>query len=352
VPLELAGFEFATREQMEAHPDALRREVARRVFDQRTFWVDVPSLINRYLVTPPQRIRTAEERLPGGHVRSHGTIDTPHGPLTFVTEYGPRSDTAWTLKYPVETPQDLKRLAAVPWELPNGLAPPDSAVCPPGFDTRGVRTARISSPFVCVGGAMRFERFLELTATDPRLVAELTDICLQRTLDVLSVLLSAPGIEHVWIGGSEWVTPPMASPATYDALVQEQERALIDTIHAHSSAVVQIHCHGRIRHALPRTIQRGADYTEPCEPPPDGDITLAEAKALAAGRITLGGNIECRLLANESEDIVEAAVRAAFEGGRGRFVLRPTEGPSPVMSEREFRNYMRLVDVWEELAHN
>ena len=113
---------------------------------------------------------------------------------------------------------------------------------------------------------------------------------------------------------------------------------------------MQIHCHGRIRHALQRTIERGADYTEPCEPPPLGDITLGEAKALADGRITLGGNIECRVLAADSEDAVEAAVRAAFEGGKERFVLRPTEGPSPVMSDREISNYTRLVDVWEELA--
>ena len=46
----------------------------------------------------------------------------------------------------------------------------------------------------------------------------------------------------------------------------------------------------------------------------------------------------------------ERSVRAAFEGGSGRFVLRATEGPSPVMSEREFRNWMRMIDVWEELS--
>jgi hypothetical protein len=55
-------------------------------------------------------------------------------------------------------------------------------------------------------------------------------------------------------------------------------------------------------------------------------------------------------LCNETEDRVEAATRAAFEGDNARFVLRPTEGPSPRMSEREFRNYMRMIDVWEQLA--
>ena len=350
VPLELAGFQFASREEIDAHPDPARREIAHRVFDEQTFYVDVPSYVNRYLVTPPQRIHTSDEPLTNGHTRTKGTINTPRGPLTFVTEYSPTSDTSWTLKYPVETRGDLAWLASVLWELPEDLSPPDLTDLPPGFDERGIAATRISSPFVCVSGAMSFESFLAMTATDLGLVRELTELCRQRTLDVLEVLLSQPGVELIWLGGSEWVTPPMASPAVYDALVHEQERSLIDFIHDRSDAVVQVHCHGRIRHGLQRTIERGADYTEPCEPPPLGDITLAEAKTLAGGRITLGGNIESRILAIEKEASVEAAVREAFDGGKERFVLRPTEDPSPRMSEQEYRNYARLVDVWEELS--
>ena len=350
VPLELAGFQFASREAVDAHPDPLRREIAHRVFDEQTFAVEVPSHINRYLITPPQRIRTEKAPLANGNVRTEGTIYTPRGALTFVTEYSPRSDTEWTIKYPVESLRELEMLASIPWELPERLAPPDVPNVSSDVDTRAVVTTRISSPFVCVAGAMSFERFLALTITDAGLIEELTEVCRQRTLDVLDVLLSRPGIELVWMGGSEWVTSPMASPATYDSLVQEQERSVINFVHGHSDALVQIHCHGRIGHALPRTFERGADYTEPCEPPPLGDITLTEAKRMAAGRVTLGGNIECRILANESEAAVEAAVREAFEGGKQRFVLRPTEEPSPALTEREYRNYTRLVDVWEELS--
>ncbi|MFW6107917.1 MAG: hypothetical protein ACOC70_01830 [bacterium] len=104
-----------------------------------------------------------------------------------------------------------------------------------------------------------------------------------------------------------------------------------------------------MRDALPRMIERGGDYTEPVEPPPDGDIPMAEAKRSADGRITLGGNVEARILANETEDDVEAAVRSAFEGDNHRFMLRPTEKPSR-LDEREFRNYLRMLDVWTELS--
>ncbi len=350
VPLVLPGFDFPTREAIDAHPDPRRREIAHRVFSHLAYRVEVPSYTNRYLMTPSQRIHETTEVLGNGFRETHGIIETPKGDLTFRTLLDPVSGTTWTLEYPVKTLDDIDRIASVPWELPEGLAPPDEDR-PVDFATRGILDTRISSPFVCAAGMMPFERFLELTATEPALIDDLTEICLQRTLDVLDVLLSRPGIEYVWIGGSEWVTPPMASPRTYDRLVQAQERALIEAIHAHDDPVagpplVHVHCHGHVRHALQRTIERGADYTEPVEAPPDGDLTMAEAKALAAGRITLGGNVECRILCNGTPDDITAAVHAAYAGGTHRFILRPTEGPSPLMNEREAANWGRMVEEW------
>jgi hypothetical protein len=349
VPLVLPGFTFVSRDAIDAHPDPRRREVAHRIHDWVAYEIQIPSYINRYMVTPPQRMRQEVVPLANGFQEIQGTIDTPKGELTFVTQFDPVSGTTWTIEYPVKTLDDLEALASVPWELPEGLAPP-AEVEAEDFATRGYRETRISSPFVCVAGAMKFEQFLEFTATEPELIDKLTDVCLQRSLDVLKVLLSSPGIEVVWIGGSEWVTPPMAGPRTYDRLVQEQERCLIDYVHAQGNIAVHVHCHGNVRYALQRMIERGADYTEPVEPPPDGDITMAEAKQPAAGRITLGGNVECRVLCNGQGDEVEAAVRAAFDGGKERFILRPTEGPSPTMGEREFRNWMMMVNMWEALS--
>lgn len=349
VPLILPGFEFTSLEALHKHPDPYRQKIAGRIFSQTTYRLEVPSYINRYMITPPQRIHTETRDRANGFQEIHGIIDTPKGLLTFLTQRDPVSDTTWTLEYPVKNMDDIEKIASIPFEHPEKLTPPDDAV-PQGFLERGIRDTRISSPFVCVAGMMAFETFLELTVTQPALIAELTDICRQRTLEILSVLFSKPGIEYVWIGGSEWVTPPMASPKTYDLLVQEQERDLISYAHQQANVVTHVHCHGHVRHALLRTIERGADYTEPVEPPPDGDITMFQAKRLAAGRMTLGGNIECRILCNEDEKAVEKAVREAFIGGKHRFVLRATEGPTPRMSTQEYLNWMKMVEMWEELS--
>lgn len=358
VPLELPGFRFATAEDIGLHADPLRREIAGRILEECTYRVRVPSHISRYLVTPSQRIRHSVRMLQNGNTRTESSIDTPRGELTSVTEHDSRAQTTWTLKYPVETLDDIAKLAAVPWEMPEHLAPPSELsqvmqeLGTARFRRRGICETRISSPIVCVAGMMSYEMFLELALTERELIVELTEICRQRIVDVLEVLLPEPcdALEYIWLGGSEWVTPPMASPALYDTYVQEQEKSIISYIHNRSDAIVHVHCHGHVRHALARCIERGADYTEPVEPPPDGDITMAEAKQLAGGKITVGGNIECRILCNEGPDEVERAVRAAFEGGTFRFVLQTTEGPTPHMSQREYRNYTRVVELWQQLA--
>lgn len=350
VPLELPGLECPSREALAKIEDPRRRILAERAFPHLVVRKVHPSHTNRYLMTPSHRIRRERRALPDGETEITEHLDTPKGPLTAVRRSHRRASTWWQIKYPVETRADIEKMAAVPWERPAELVPPSRADLPEDAEGRFVFATHISSPFVCVAGMMDYGWFLELCATDLPLIQDLTELCLQRTLDCLRVLLAGPGIEYVWIGGSEWVTPPMGSPRLYDALVQEPERVLIEYIHQHSNAFVHVHCHGRVRHALPRVIERGGDYLEPMEPPPDGDITLAEAKEVAAGRLTLGGNIECRILCNGTPDEVERAARAAFEGGKERFVLRPTEGPSPRPAEREYANYVRLMDVWDELS--
>lgn len=352
VPMRLAGIEFENRAAALECDDPRRRDIGLRILDETIYELRVPASGNRMLMTPPQYIRRETEDLGGGDRRVIFTINTPKSELTCVRRWDQSAHTSWVEKYPVETMEDIEAIASVPSELPEDISPADPSGRPENFDERGVAVARVSSPFVCVAGMMDYEWFLELALTEQELIGELTEICHTRILDVLQVLLSNPdpGIDVIWMGGSEWVTPPMASPRLYDMYVQNQERSIIEYIHENSDALCHIHCHGNVRHALPRTIERGGDYTEPVEPPPDGDITMAEAKAVANGRITLGGNLECRILCNEGEEATEQAVREAFEGGKHRVVLRPTEAPTPRMSEREFDNYMRVVDVWEELS--
>ena len=168
-------------------------------------------------------------------------------------------------------------------------------------------------------------------------------------MSVLEVLLAEKNVEYVWMGGCEWLTPPMGSPQQYGELVQEYEKRIIDRVHA-AGALCHVHCHGNVRSTIELAADRGADFFEPMEPPPDGDITMAEAKRLVGDRLTLGGNVEARVLENEGVGDVEAAARAAFEGSKERMVLQTSAGPYCAMTPRMIANYHKLIDVWEELS--
>ena len=346
VPLILEGFHFASPDELQ---DSTKQEILSRVFDQVHYSHQVEAFVNRYLVTPPQRIRRISRQQRNGEVVTASEIDTPKGKLTATIATNPVTRTAWTIKYPVESLDDIDKIRSVPWERPPNLAPPDLSALPADFDTRGILRTGVSSPFVCVAGMMPYDYFLELCATHFELLVELTEICLERILDVLDVLLSKRNIEYVWMGGCEWLTPPMGSPRQYEGLVHHFEQQIIDRVHA-ADALSHVHCHGNVRSTIEMVAGRGADFFEPMEPPPDGDITMAEAKALVDGRMTLGGSVEARVLENESVEEVEAATRAAFEGGKERMVLQTSAGPLCAMTPRMTANYHKMIDVWEELS--
>jgi hypothetical protein len=371
VPLDLDGFQFADRAQVAALRDPGQREIAERVFEHCHAFLFCPSHLNRYFCTPPQFIHEVDRREELGDTVITSEIRTPQGPLTVITGQNPAAQTVWTIKYPVESLQDIVKIRSLPWELPEGLSPPSAnnltterpmpwelpsgiessatSAEDPAIRERCVVRAEVSSPSVCVAGMMSFQHFLELCVTHLDLLLELSQECMQRTLQVMDVLLAERSVDYLFIGGCEWLTPPMGSPRLYEQLVQQFEAPLIARAHK-AGAVVHVHSHGKVRSTLEQVVQRGADFFEPVEPPPDGDILFSDAKRLVRGRMTLGGNIEARILERENADQVKEAVFAAFEGNRERMVLKPTSEPICALNPRMLENYHRLIDVWEECS--
>jgi hypothetical protein len=250
----------------------------------------------------------------------------------------------------VSSREDIEKIRSVPWELPEGLSPIDISSLPPDPYGQRLVYAYISTPAICVAGMMDVQDFFIMCATDFTLIKELTDQCEQRLMHILDVILAEPGIDVVWIGGSEWLTPPMASPQMYDGLVHEQEKRLIERVHQ-GGALAHIHCHGNVRGILPQLLERKADYFEPVEPPPEGDITFREAKEQAARAMTVGGNIEISTIERKGEREVEEAVYASFEGRKKGMVLATSAGSTLTHFDPHIvRNYHTIIDVWEELS--
>lgn len=349
VPLLLKEFSAPAQSELDTIEDPLARELAVRVWEHTPAIVNWDSYVNRILVTPPRYMRVVKQEQRSDGVYTTTEIHTPKGTLTSVEAIKTGVFTSWHVKYPVTSRKDLDAIRSVPWEVPEEVRPVRKEELPWEFEEHNIMQTGVSSPMVCVADMMPFEMFLELCMTDLPLIEELTEICAERIADVMDVLFDGDEVDHLWMGGSEWLTPPMGSPRLYDALVFQQESRIIERAHR-SGALCQVHCHGNVSGVLERIIESGADFLEPVEPPPDGDITFAEAKRRAAGRIALGGNIEARVLEHGEPADVEAATRAAFEGGGRGMVLKTTAGPLTRLTERMSRNYHRMVDIWEELS--
>jgi hypothetical protein len=76
-----------------------------------------------------------------------------------------------------------------------------------------------------------------------------------------------------------------------------------------------------------RLAEMGIDVLNPVEPPPMGDLSLAEAFALIDGRMGLEGNIETHDLMTAAALVLRDKIHRALDDSKGRrHILCPCSG--------------------------
>ena len=137
----------------------------------------------------------------------------------------------------------------------------------------------------------------------------------------------------------------MMGPAMYDEFMVAYDSRLMELVHQHG-CLVHVHCHGKISGILDRLLGMGVDMLDPVEPPPDGDITMLEAKKRAAGRLTLLGNIEFRELEfSTPRRIDELVKRAILDGGPERVHLFPSATPIERLTPQYRDNALAYIEA-------
>jgi uroporphyrinogen-III decarboxylase len=150
------------------------------------------------------------------------------------------------------------------------------------------------------------------------------------------------------ICGPEYMTPPYARPEMFRRFMVPHVKAMTELIHRYGGKV-RLHCHGKIAQVLDMFFETGCDATDPCEPPPDGDLPLAEVKRrCAAHGVSVWGNIELKVLEHGSKREVRETViqcmRDAKEGGG--YVLLPTAAPINVpLAVKSEANYRTMIET-------
>ena len=300
--------------------------------------------LNRFLCVPASAIRREHEQEADGSRVVTTTIDTPKGALTAISKTSPGLNTSWKLKPLAKDRGDLEKLLSVPVEIGKvSLDGYHKAVERAG--DRAVPWTGASSAFVVISGCMDLQDLLMLTATERKFVHELLAEITRRTLLVLDEAFKGGPLDtYANIGGSEQVTPPMTAPEAYDEFVVPYDGRMVAKLKENTLGV-NCHCHGKVRHALKGMLEMGFDSTDPVEPPPAGDLTLAEAREIVGDRMTLVGNLEFDELETAEPEHIRRRVREIMEVGPRRLVIAASAGPISRVTERLAANYRAWIET-------
>ena len=312
--------------------------------------VFAPISYQRFLEAPAEYVeKLPPEKVSDKRTRHTTLLHTPKGDLEWAYEEDEGIFTNWDMRKPVQNPEDVEKMLSVPYKF----EPPDSA------EYEGFREHRASMGRDAIGGAgvnsmvamlcgmMQYELLLEWTIAEPGLIKLLADAWLARTGEKVDFLLSQ-GVGPFWhFNGVERAVPPMMGPKQWEELVVAYDGEIMRRIkQADPDARIHVHCHGKVGTLLDSFVEMDVDSTDPTEPPPQGDVDLAEAKRKYEGRLTFFGNIEFLAMETKGPDEIEELVRRAIEdGGKQHTVLYPSAGPHERLTDRFTENAVRYIEA-------
>jgi hypothetical protein len=154
---------------------------------------------------------------------------------------------------------------------------------------------------------------------------------------------------RLWrIYGPEYASEPYLPPRLFKEYVSRYTGPMIEEIQKYGG-FARLHCHGRLKNILPYIVEMGPAGLDPIEPPPQGDIGLADVRKEYGRDMVLFGNLEASDLENLDADRfrnkVRQALREGTEGeGRG-FVLMPSASPyGRLITAKTQRNYEVMLE--------
>ncbi len=280
---------------------------------------------------------------------------TPKGDLTRI-HYQPKDGSpGYIKKHPIETVEDAEKWLSIPHHIGEPNVEVDSY-----FELKrktGDRTilmVSIGEAMYSVQALMGSEVFSIWLVMECDLLHEMISRSYERIENLVKYYLAHDvGDYYGWVG-PELCIPPLASPEEFREFVSRYDKPIIDLIHD-AGKLAWIHCHGDMGKVLLDFVEMGVDCLNPIEPPPVGSLTLAEAKGLINGRMTLDGGVQNGdidlLEPGEIEKIVEETINMGKPGGC--YILSETGTPAtrPALSERHIANYRAFIETGVRLAN-
>jgi len=294
--------------------------------------------------------RTVERE--GAMTRTTEILHTPKGDLRRVFEKDDNVHTTWVVEHLCKCVDDVDKALSIPFEPIRHDASDYPRVLEELGD-HGIVIASLADPAYLAADLMSFQDYTLWAFSETEHFAHAVDSLVERVMTNLENELNTCTVDLYRICGPEYMTPPYLPPSFFKRFMVPHVKKMVDIVHAHGSKV-RLHCHGKIAQVLDLFFETGCDATDPCEPPPDGDLELREVKRRCLERhVSVWGNIELKVLEHGTTQQVRETVRDIMEQARpdGGFVLLPTAAPINVpLSPRTEANYMTMIETALELG--
>lgn len=214
---------------------------------------------------------------------------------------------------------------------------------------RGIVEATVGmNPAGTVAELFGSESFAMMTVTDRDVLHALCEHRMKHLLHLLKQAISLGAGPFFAMAGEEFLVPPLHGPADFNDFNVKYDKPIADLIHD-AGGRLHVHSHGSIKKVFQGFLEIGVDVLHPFEAPPMGDITAAEAKAMAGQKMTLEGNLQiAHMYESTLADIREqtrALIRDCFADRQGLIVC-PTASPyQRGKGEECYENFKAMIDA-------
>jgi Uroporphyrinogen decarboxylase (URO-D) len=305
--------------------------------------------------SPRSEFFKSEEYVRNGCRFNRTTLKISGRTMTSLTRRSPDIDTIWTMEHLLKNVDDLKAYLSLPDEAfaeevdVTGLIEEDKKL-----GDSGIVMVDTEDPLCAAASLFNMQDFMVIALTEQRLFHRLLEK-LARHIHARTQATAEAFPSHLWrIYGPEYATEPYLPPHLFKEYVVRYTGPIVEMIEKHGG-FARIHCHGRIRAVLDYIVEMNPTAIDPIEPPPHGDVELADVRKRYGKKLVLFGNIEFADIEHTEpahfEKIVEKSLRDGTEGeGRG-FVLMPSSAPiSRKITPRIIQNYQTMIRLAASFA--
>ncbi|MFH1228090.1 MAG: uroporphyrinogen decarboxylase family protein [Planctomycetota bacterium] len=274
------------------------------------------------------------------------TLHTPEGPLTQTKKIMDGLNTVWQTEHLCKSVQDVDRALSIPYR-PLSYDTSDYARIQQEVGNNGIIMADLADPLCLAAELMELGEYTVWAMTETKHFDRTIEILNERNMENLKRMLEINVVDLYRIYGPEYATPPFLPPKLFKKAVLPYVSKMVDLIHS-KGAKARIHCHGRISEVLETILETGADAIDPCEGPPDGDITLADVKKRLYKKMCIFGNIQLKILENGSSDEVKNTVTQCLDSAKdgGGYVIMPTAAPiNSLLVHKTEENYLLFINT-------